>query len=78
MHDDILFPFTSRRRLIEDSDWKSFLSKTSSSTGKKGKEIFLPLRIALSGLTSGPELDDLTELLGKDRVLERFEQAANL
>ena len=60
------------------SDWKSFLSKTSSSTGKKGKEIFLPLRIALSGLTSGPELDDLTELLGKDRVLERFEQAANL
>ena len=60
------------------SDWKSFLSKTSSSTGKKGKEIFLPLRIALSGLTSGPELDDLTKLLGKDRVLERFEQAANL
>ncbi len=59
-------------------DWKSFLHELSISTGKKGKDIFLPLRIALSGLDSGPELDELAGLLGKDRVLERFDQARNI
>tara|TARA_B100001250_G_scaffold56613_1_gene43759 strand:+ start:13 stop:951 length:939 start_codon:yes stop_codon:yes gene_type:complete len=59
-------------------DWKSFLDELSISTGKKGKDVFLPLRIALSGLDSGPELDELAGLLGKDRVLERFDQARNI
>ena len=57
---------------------KSFLDELSISTGKKGKDVFLPLRIALSGLDSGPELDELAGLLGKDRVLERFDQARNI
>ena len=32
----------------------------------------MPIRLALTNLTSGPELDQIAELLGKDEVLKRL------
>ena len=37
-------------------------------TGKKGKELFLPLRIALTGLEKGPELKYLMPLLDRKKI----------
>ncbi len=41
------------------SDWKPILASLKSSTGKKGKDLFHPVRVALTGRTAGRELDKL-------------------
>ena len=62
----------------EEMGWKDFVNKLSELTGKKGKDIFLPLRLTLSGLSSGPELDEVADLIGREMVLQRFKQARDL
>jgi glutamyl-tRNA synthetase len=43
--------------------------------GIKTKEIFHPLRVAVTGRAVSPPLFDTLELLGKDRVLSRIDKA---
>jgi glutamyl/glutaminyl-tRNA synthetase len=42
----------------------------------KGRELFQPLRAALTGRTHGPELPLVAELLGRERCVARLERAA--
>jgi glutamyl-tRNA synthetase len=46
------------------------------SSAKKGRELFHPLRLALTGRESGPEMAGLVERMGKQRVIHRLEAAA--
>lgn len=46
--------------------------------GIKGKNAFMPLRLALTGSYSGPELYFLVTILEKDKVIERFNKALEL
>jgi nondiscriminating glutamyl-tRNA synthetase len=46
------------------------------ATGLSGKKLFLPIRAALTGKVSGPELDRIFVLLGRDSCLMRLEKAA--
>jgi len=43
-----------------------------AATGRKGRELFHPLRLALTGRDSGPELGLLLPLIGRERVLARL------
>lgn len=43
-------------------------------TGVKGKNLFMPIRIAVSGQMHGPELPDTIYLLGKDKALSHIDQ----
>jgi nondiscriminating glutamyl-tRNA synthetase len=45
---------------------------TKEKTGVKGKDLFLPLRAALTGKLHGPELDKVFALLGRDNALNRL------
>ena len=47
-----------------------------ASTGKKGRELFHPLRLALTGRDSGPEMAGLLARMGKDRAIRRLHAAA--
>ena len=51
--------------------WKQWTDAVKAESGRKGKPLFMPLRIALTGLTSGPELADLLPLLGREGTLAR-------
>jgi glutamyl-tRNA synthetase len=51
--------------------WKSWTDQVKEKTGRKGRALFMPLRLALTGLPSGPELADLLPLLGRARTLAR-------
>ncbi|MBN1470478.1 MAG: glutamate--tRNA ligase [Syntrophaceae bacterium] len=42
-------------------------------TGAKGKDLFMPIRAALTGKVHGPELDKVFVILGKDTALKRLE-----
>lgn len=51
--------------------WKKWTSAIRDATGRKGKQLFMPLRLALTGLQSGPELADLLPLMGREGTLDR-------
>ena len=40
-------------------DWKEIVAAVKTQTGQKGKQLFHPIRVALTGSDSGPELDKL-------------------
>ncbi|MBV2144474.1 glutamate--tRNA ligase [Falsochrobactrum sp. TDYN1] len=51
--------------------WKDWTERVKMETGRKGKSLFMPLRIALTGQTHGPELADLLVLIGPERTKGR-------
>ncbi|QPS71009.1 glutamate--tRNA ligase [Lactococcus garvieae] len=46
--------------------------ETQKETGVKGKNLWMPIRIAASGSMHGPELPETIALLGKEKVLEHM------
>lgn len=52
---------------------KKAIKEVQKATGIKGKKLFMPIRVATTGETKGPELPNALELLGKDIVLARIE-----
>ncbi|MCD7036555.1 glutamate--tRNA ligase [Metabacillus sp. GX 13764] len=51
---------------------KSSLKAVQKTTGHKGKKLFMPVRVAVTGQSHGPELPLAIELLGKEKVLARL------
>ncbi|NKB94724.1 glutamate--tRNA ligase [Ochrobactrum intermedium] len=51
--------------------WKIWADPVKGATGRKGKNLFMPLRLALTGQAHGPELADLLVLIGPERTLSR-------
>ena len=47
---------------------------TKEKTGVKGKDLFMPIRAALTGKIHGPELDKVFAILGKDAALKRLKR----
>lgn len=56
----------------DETSWKSWTDAVKQETGRKGKDLFLPLRLALTGLDHGPELKFLLPLIGRERALKRL------
>jgi glutamyl-tRNA synthetase len=52
--------------------WKAWTEAVKAATGVKGKALFMPLRLALTGLDHGPELGALLPLIGPERVKARL------
>jgi glutamyl-tRNA synthetase len=52
--------------------WKSWTQSVGAATGTKGKALFMPLRLALTGLEHGPELAALLPLIGREKALKRL------
>ncbi len=51
-----------------DATWSSWTDAVKQATGRKGKALFMPLRKAVTGMPSGPEMMDLMPLLQKVRA----------
>jgi len=56
--------------------WRELTGQLKETTGKKGRELFHPLRAALTGRESGPEMAGLVSRMGKERAVRRLEAAA--
>lgn len=56
--------------------WHTLSDRLKTATGRKGKALFKPLRLALTGRESGPEMAPLVRLIGRERSLARLEAAA--
>jgi glutamyl-tRNA synthetase len=57
-----------------DATWDAWLAAIKPVTERKGKTLFMPLRLALTGLEHGPELKTLLPLLGREQVLQRLKK----
>lgn len=57
---------------ITEDTWKVWTKTISNQTGKKGKELFLPLRLAITGLEQGPELRSLLPIIGRSEIINRL------
>ncbi len=53
--------------------WSEWTAAVKDKTGRKGKELFMPLRQALTGMEHGPELANLLLLIGPDKTRERLQ-----
>lgn len=51
--------------------FKAWMDQVKTATGRKGKALFLPIRLAITGRQSGPELADLLPLLGPEGMQAR-------
>ena len=52
--------------------WGQWTNAIKAATGAKGKALFHPLRLALTGQESGPELKVLLPMIGRERAQKRL------
>lgn len=56
----------------DETTWAAWTGAVKTGTGRKGRALFHPLRLALTGAESGPELAALLPLVGRHRALARL------
>ncbi|GAN54218.1 glutamate--tRNA ligase [Tanticharoenia sakaeratensis] len=56
--------------------WSTWIAALKDVSGRKGRVLFRPLRLALTAEESGPELHALLPLMGRDRTAGRLAVAA--
>lgn len=57
---------------LNDDTWPAWTGELKAETGRKGKQLFMPLRKALTGLDHGPEMKKLLPLIGSARAKARM------
>ena len=63
--------------VLEADGIKAAIKAVQKETGAKGKGLFMPIRVAATGQTHGPDLPNAIALLGKEKVLARVSKLAN-
>ena len=58
--------------LIDEDYARSVFKEIQKETGIKGKNLFMPIRVALTGQTHGPELFEIIPILGKEKLIKRL------
>lgn len=56
----------------DKNTWMAWVNEVKAATGRKGKQLFMPLRQALTGMDHGPELGVLLPLIGRERAERRL------
>jgi glutamyl-tRNA synthetase len=58
-----------------DGVWATLTGALKQATGRKGRALFLPLRLALTGREHGPDMAALLPLIGREQAVERLRAA---
>jgi len=59
-----------------EDPWHALTGALKEETGRKGRGLFLPLRVALTGQEHGPDMKALLPLIGRERAISRLRTAA--
>ena len=60
-----------------DEPWRHLVDALKASSGRKGRALFHPLRLALTGQDSGPDMASMLPLIGRDRAIARLTAASS-
>ncbi len=63
---------------VDEAAVKAAFKATQAATETKGKSLYMPVRAALTGSTSGAEILEIMPILGLEEVLSRLEGAARM
>lgn len=71
------------KHINQISDWTidniiSAINSTKDGVGVKGKMLYMPIRIMVSGQMHGPELPDTIYLLGQETVINRLDGISSM
>ena len=58
---------------ITPQTWGALTAQLKEKTGRKGKSLFMPLRLALTGRAHGPGMDEILPLLGAEKARARLQ-----
>ena len=58
--------------VIDADAWSVWTSAVKETTGAKGKALFMPLRLILTGQAHGPDMASLAPLIGRERIVRRL------
>jgi glutamyl-tRNA synthetase len=58
---------------LTGESWGEWTNALKVATGRKGKQLFMPLRLMLTGQPRGPEMAVLLPLIGREKVLKRLQ-----
>jgi nondiscriminating glutamyl-tRNA synthetase len=59
-------------------NYTALVEQLKATSGRKGKGLFMPLRVALTGMTHGPEMAKLMEILPQEQLLARINACIDL
>lgn len=62
---------------VNKDNFKNIMKKVQTNTGLKGKDLFMPVRVALTGKTHGPELPLIVDVFGKEECIRRILSVKN-
>ena len=60
---------------LDTESWSDWTGRLKDETGRKGRALFMPLRMALTGQSHGPEMQHLLYHIGYDEAVARLEAA---
>jgi glutamyl-tRNA synthetase len=60
----------------DENTWSAWTKAVAAATGRKGRDLFHPLRLALTARESGPEMTKLLPLMGRKKVMSRLSGTA--
>ena len=58
--------------LSDPFDFDEWISRIKKTSSKKGRDLFHPIRVALTGLDNGPELKIIANTLGYEKIKNRI------
>jgi nondiscriminating glutamyl-tRNA synthetase len=67
-----------QNNIAERDFYPNLINSVRRKTGLKAKDLFLPIRAAVTGRTSGPELEKVFAILGKESIVRRLERAIQI
>jgi len=59
----------------QENSWNIWLENIKKISDRKGKDLFMPIRLALTGKTNGPELKYAINLLSREEIIERLKSS---
>ncbi len=57
---------------LDGDSWKAWTDAVKAETGAKGKDLFMPLRLAVTGQAQGPEMASVLPLIGREQIIARL------
>ena len=57
---------------IDETLWPVWTAAVKEATGAKGKALFMPLRLMITGQSHGPDMATLAPMIGRERIVKRL------
>ncbi|HEX8662248.1 MAG TPA: glutamate--tRNA ligase [Brevundimonas sp.] len=63
---------TALPEVIDETLWPVWTAAVKEATGAKGKALFMPLRLMITGQSHGPDMATLAPMIGRERIVKRL------